>query len=703
MASRRSRFLNRELSWLEFNQRVLGEAEDAETPLLERLKFLAITASNLDEFFMVRVAGLALLREAGVVRKDPSGLTPAEQLAAIDVRVRRMIRDQYRCYNDRIEGALAAKGIRRVSADHLAHRQEEYLAGLFTEELFPVATPMAVTGVPDFPLLVNRALNIVVRLSPQAGQSVPRFAVIPIGPSIERFIALPADNEYAYMCVEDVICRFVNQFFPGECVLEAVTFRITRNADMAAREDFSADFLAEMERVVKSRRTSGCVRLEIAEGGSMTTLRFLQRALRIGEAQAYRIPGPLDLSDFIRITGLTGFDALRFEPWPPQASPDIDLRESVFKTLSEKNVFLYHPYDSFDPVLRFVEEAARDPDVLAIKQILYRTSDDSPVIAALKQAAGRGKSVTAIVELRARFDEARNIEWAKALEEAGVQVVYGVKGYKTHAKLCIVVRREPHGIVRYLHFGTGNYNEKTACLYSDASYMTRDPDLGMDASSFFNAITGYSEPQKYLKVEAAPTGLRDRLLELIAAETQRSLAGQKGRIIAKVNSLVDPEIIEALYKASRAGVAIQLNVRGICCLRPGVRGLSPTIEVISVVDRYLEHARLFYFHQGGKPQLFISSADWMPRNIDRRVELLVPIDDPAGRKRLVAILTTYFRDRDKAHRLGPDGSYERRSEAKGRAFSSQAHLYREACARVERQEQTRPTVFEPHLPPDNGI
>jgi polyphosphate kinase len=458
-----------------------------------------------------------------------------------------------------------------------------------------------------------------------------------------------------------------------------------------------------MERVVKSRRTSSCVRLEMEERCTQTLLRFLQRALGIGSAQCYEIPGPLNLSNFMQIAELPGFDELRFEPWPPQPSPDIDLRRSIFDEMAEKNVFLYHPYDSFDPVLRLVEEAARDPDVLAVKQILYRTSTNSPVIAALKEAASRGKSVTVIVELKARFDEARNIEQARALEEAGVQVIYGVKGYKTHAKLCIVVRREPHGIVRYLHFGTGNYNEKTACLYSDASYMTRDPDLGRDASSFFNAITGYSEPQKYLKVEAAPTGLRDRLKDLIEAETQRSLLGQKGHIIAKINSLVDADIIKALYKASRAGVRIQLNVRGICCLRPGVRGLSSTIEVVSIVDRFLEHARLFYFHHGGKPRMFLSSADWMPRNIDRRIELFVPVDDAGARKRLLAILKTYFRDTSKAHRLLSDGSYERLSPGRGaKTLSSQAHLYGEVCARVSGEQQTRPTVFEPHLPPKDG-
>jgi polyphosphate kinase len=696
-----ARYINRELSWLEFNQRVLDEARDESVPLLERLKFLAITASNLDEFFMVRVGGLQMLSKRRSTKSDPSGMTPKQQLAAIRTRTRQMNADQYACLGEELEPRLAEAGIRRVLPDDVGDRQRAALEHLFHSELQPVLTPMAVSAEADFPLLVNQPLNVAVRLAPAADvPDQPRLAIIPIGRTLSRFQTLPSEGGYAYMLIEDVVALFADWFFPGEEVHECIAFRITRNADMSVREDLAGDLLVGMEEVLEARRQSDCVRLEIAAGASKQLLSFLQSRLDVTKDNVFAAPGPLDLSSFMQIAELPGFDNLQYDDWPPQASPDVDLTVSIFEVLAEGDVLLYHPYESFEPVLKLINEAADDPDVLAIKQVLYRTSRNSPVVAALMRAAENGKYVTAIVELKARFDEARNIEGARHLENSGAQVIYGVKGLKTHAKVCIVVRREPHGIVRYLHFGTGNYNERTAALYSDVSFMTCDEELGADATSFFNAVTGYSQPQQFRKIEAAPIGLRERLLEMIQAETQRRKQGQRASIIAKMNSLVDTKIIDALYAASQAGVNVELNVRGICCLRPGVKGLSENIRVISIVDRFLEHARIFCFHHGGNERLFISSADWMPRNLDRRVELLVPIESPAARARLKAILQTHFADTVKARQLLSDGSYAKvKPKSRKRAVRSQEVLYQEAVNMVRDAIQKRRTVLEPHRSP----
>jgi polyphosphate kinase len=691
-------YINRELSWLEFNQRVLDEARNAELPLLERLKFLAITASNLDEFFMVRVGGLQLMVEAGRVSSDPAGLTPEEQLKAVGERSQTMLRDQYDCFQE-LEPKLLEAGIRRLAGNQLNERQTRVVEQIFDNETSAVLTPLAVSGREDFPPLPNLTLNALVRLKPAAGSDVPRFAVIPFGRSLSRFLTLSSDRGYAYILLEDVVATFVQRFFGGEQVVECVPFRITRNADLSLREDQAPDLLAGMTEILNARKRSDCVRLEIAGGVSRPSLGFLQDVLEVTERDVFQAPGPLDLSAFMQLADLAGFDALRYEPWPPQRAPDIEPGQSLFELIARRDVLLYHPYQSFEPVLRLIEEAASDPDVLAIKQILYRTSRTSPIVAALARAAQRGKYVTAIVELKARFDEARNIEWARSLEQAGVQVIYGVKGLKTHAKLCIIIRREPHGIQRYMHFGTGNYNEITARIYSDASLLTSNEELGADAVSFFNAITGYSQPPRYRKIEAAPIGLRGKLLEMIDMETKRKEQGEEAEIIAKINSLVDPEIIDALYKASQAGVKIRLNVRGICCLKPGVKGISDTIEVVSIVDRFLEHARILYFHHGGDARVFISSADWMPRNLDRRIELLVPVEDPDNRRRLTEILNSYFDDNIKARRLAADGAYKPVKPGRRKPQRSQQTLYEEAVKLVKQAERSEQTVFEPHRAP----
>jgi polyphosphate kinase len=697
-----TKFFNRELSWLEFNQRVLDEARDDTVPLLERLKFLAITCTNLDEFFMVRVGGLHALIEQGLTSPDPSGLTPAEQLAAIGCRVRQIVKDQYACFLSEIEPKLAEAGIKRLRPPELNERQAKSVEQFFDNEVFSVLTPMAVSGQDHFPLLANLTLNLCVQLKPAAdAPQVPRFAVIPLSRSLPRMLTLGSDRGHAYILLEDVARRHLSRFFPGEEIVAAAEFRITRNADFALRDDLAPDLLAGMEGILAARKRGQCVRLEIASGASKEIVQFLQSALEIEESDVLVVPGPVDLSGLAPLTERPGLETLKYEPWPPQAAPEIEAGASLFSVLSRRDVLLYHPYQSFDPVQRLVEEAAADPDVLAIKQILYRTSRASPIVAALAKAAQRGKHVTAIVELKARFDEARNIEWARNLEEAGVQVIYGIKGLKTHAKVCIVVRREPHGIVRYVHFGTGNYNEITARLYTDASLLTSNEELGADAVSFFSAIAGYSQPQRFRKIEAAPIGLRQRLLELIDGETQRQQQGQHAAIDVKVNSLVDPELIGALYAASQAGVRVRMNVRGVCCLRPGVKDLSENITVISIVDRFLEHARILRFHHGGDDLVFLSSADWMPRNLDRRIELLVPVEDATCKSRLISILEACFDDTVKARQLDSDGNYHR-VKSRRRRRRSQEVLYEQACRLLKEAEQSQRTAFEPHRSPEEG-
>lgn len=696
------RYVNRELSWLEFNQRVLDEARDASVPPLERLKFLAITSSNLDEFFMVRVGGLHLLAGEQPAKRDPSGMTPAEQLQAVAERVHRMMAEQSACYHEELEPLLERAGIRRLSPAALNDPQATAVQTVFDEELYPTLTPMAVHGPDDFPLLVNNALNLLVRLEASADSpSQPRYSVIPLGPVTARFITLPSEGGYVYILLEDVVTMNVERFFPGETVRECVPFRINRNADLSARDDLVADLLAEMQQVLRARKESDCVRLEIVETVSGDSLVFLQKALNLREESVYRLPGPLDFSAWMRLANLPGFEELKDPPRPPLPSVMLDPTGDIFEEIRDHDVLLLHPYESFDPVQRLIETAANDPDVLAIKQTLYRTSRNSPIVSALTRAAESGKAVTAVVELKARFDEARNIEWARHLERAGGQVIYGVMGFKTHAKVCLIVRREPQGIQRYVHFSTGNYNEITARLYTDVSLLTCDDALTADAVAFFNAITGYSQPLPFQKLEAAPLGLKDRLLELIRSETERKRHGQQAAIDAKLNSLADTDVIDALYEASQAGVPVRLNVRGICCLRPGVPDLSENIRVVSVVGRFLEHSRIFRFHHGGDELMFLSSADWMPRNLNRRIELMVPVDEERCRQRLRLMLEAPFHDSVKGRWILPDGTYKRPAPSPGsRQLASQEWLYRRLQSEVEQKEQSRTTVFVPHRAPE---
>ncbi len=693
-------FNNRELSWLNFNKRVLEEALDATNPLLERLKFLAIVSSNLDEFFMVRAGGLQQLVAQGKVAPDNSGWIPAELLREIGVRAQKMVAAQYECFLSEVKPAMHEAGIRRLRMNKLTPALYEYLETVFEHELYPVITPIALRDPSELPYLPGLAIMLLVRLRGAEPKSRrPRYAVVLIPKRLGRYITAPIEEGHNYVLVEDVVGEFIERLFPGEPVAEVVPFRITRNADMSVREDLAGDLLNRMKDVLVARKQSSCVRLEVAASASKTSLAMLGQLFSVGPDHTYLIPGPLDLSAYFGLARMTGFDDLREKPWPPQQPPAIPPNTSVFEAISRKDIILHHPYDSFDPVVRLVEEAADDPQVLAIKQILYRTSENSPIIAALARAANRDKHVTAIVELKARFDEARNIGWAEALEQSGVQVIYGLKGLKTHAKVCVVVRKEAGGIRRYVHYGTGNYNEITARLYTDTSYMTCREDYGADATAFFNMISGYSQPVSFRRIEAAPIGLRARILQLIESETLRRQEGQPARIMARLNSLVDQAIIEALYRASCAGVEIKLNIRGICCLRPGVPNQSENIEVVSIVDRFLEHSRIIYFHHGGEPTLFISSADWMPRNLDRRVELLVPVEDEDARRRLIEVLDVAFKDNVKARRQNNEGLYERVKPRRGeKPLRSQEWFYRQSIAGGQQANTVRPNLFEPERP-----
>ena len=699
MASKKTQpFFNRELSWLEFNQRVLEEAKAARNPLLERLKFLAITASNLDEFFMVRVGGLWMARKAGIRRKDPAGLTPLAQLQAIQKRTRQMSEEMHRCFNDVVSPALAAGGIRRVPADELSAEQERLLFDLFREELFPVITPIAVSPDGPFPELPNLGLQLLVQLRQKNANDEQEslYAVLSLDRTGSRIIQLPAESGYEYILRGNVVKKYAANWFPGFEIIETALFRITRNSDYALREEEAPDLLSGMEDVLEARKFGECIRLEVEAGISQRLLKFLCERIPVETGQVYPVDGPLNLKDFMSVALIEGYDELKAEAWPPQPSPDIVPNEPMFDQIARRDLLLNHPYETYDPVVRFIEEAAADADTLAIKMVLYRTSSESAIVAALKRAAENGINVTVLMELKARFDEARNIGWARDMERYGVQVIYGVKGYKTHAKICLVVRREPTEVVRYCHFGTGNYNESTARLYGDISYMTCNPELGADASAFFNALCGYAQPQRFNLISMAPLNMRERLIELIETETALAKKGKKSLIRAKINSLVDPVLINKLYAASKAGVRIQLNVRGICCLKPDGK-----IEVRSIVDRYLEHARILHFHHGGKPKVFIASADWMPRNLDKRLELMIPVEDTASRDRLIGMLDCYFADNHNAWILQKDGTYKRAIPKGGNLVRSQQSLYEQACHAIAEARKYPRTRFEPHRASDN--
>lgn len=711
--NRSERYFNRELSWLNFNQRVLEQAFNPANPILERVKFLAITASNLDEFFMVRVGSLSIAAASGTNQTDIAGLTAQDQLDLIRKRILEQNQLQYGCLLDELLPGLAEHRIQRLEPAQLSNRQIEYLTQFFEDEIASVLSPISVERAEDFPVLRGARMCLCVRLvndslgklrapidSAEAlndGTAGPasRYVLIPFAGNLPRIISLPRETGYEFLLLEDLLGLFLDRLLPEQQVLEWTPLRIIRNADFELDEE-AGDFLREMQQLITSRATSDCVRLEISENASDEMRQFLQRSLAIEDNDTYFARGPLDLSALMTLANLPQFPHLRESAWPPIPAPEFVEGESIFEVIARQDVLLLHPYQNYDPVLELIQAAARDPGVLAIKQTLYRTARDSKIVSALAAAAESGKHVTVVLELKARFDEQRNINWAKRLERAGVDVIYGVSGLKTHAKLCIVVRREKSGIRRYVHFGTGNYNEVTANIYSDVSFLTSDSQLAMDAVHAFNAITGLSVPQTLEKLSLAPINLRANLLDLIQIETANAQAGIPAEIVGKLNSLVDQEMIDALYAASQAGVRVRLNIRGICCLRPGVKGLSENIRVISVVDRFLEHSRILQFRHGGEPKIFIGSADWMTRNLDRRIELLIPIDDPNCRQRLSEALEAYFRDNVSASELRPDGSYKRVSTRKKGEFRSQKFLYEQAQALFANATNPRTTVFRAH-------
>lgn len=654
-------FINRELSWLAFNERVLEEAADQQVPALERLKFLAIASSNADEFFMIRVAGLKQQLSGHVEESGPDALSPSEQLHLVSVRSHEMVARQYRALLADVLPNLERNGVRLLQPQNLPAEAQQFVADYFAREVFPVLTPIALDPGHPFPHLRSKSLNLAVRFAPPSPGARLRYGVVQVPSVLPRLVEVPDTGRKSYVLLEDVIARNVALLFPGMPVDGCWAFRVTRNWDLTIDEEEAEDLLVTIEREVRRRDRGSAVRLEIAAGAEQHLSEYLVRALKLGAPDVYRIDGPLNIPDLLPLLGRIEHKELHDEPFTPVIPPAIgDGERDLFRLIREKDVLLHHPYESFDPVVSFIEAAAEDPAVLAIKQTLYRTGKDSPIIRALQRAAENGKQVTALVELKARMDEEANILWARALEQSGVHVVYGLIGYKTHCKVSLVVRREEGGLRRYVHLGTGNYNPGTARLYADLSLFTAKEDFGADATAIFNLLTGYSKPAAWKKFRVAPLSLKTGVLELIEREIATAQATGKGRILAKMNSLADQDVIRALYRASQAGVQIDLLVRGICCLRPGVPGVSERIRVISIVDRYLEHTRIWFFEAGGKREVFLASADWMPRNFIRRVEIAFPVEDPQLKDRIIdEILGTQLQDNVKARLLRQDGVYER--------------------------------------------
>ena len=693
-------FLNRELSWLEFNGRVLEEACDATNPLLERLKFACIVAGNLDEFFMVRVAALQNALAEGDTAPDISGLTPAQQLQRIAERAHAMVDQLYAVLGSEILPPLAERGVRLARPDELEPIARGALGRYFRDEVLPALTPLAIDASRPFPMLASLSLNLAVLLAPAEEGDEPRLAVVQVPGRLPRLVRPPGLEGTIQLLLEDVIRAELGGLFPGQSIQDVAVFRVSRDAELDLDDEGGRDFLQLIEEELRNRRMSRVVRLEVEAGVSDALLRLLTGRLDVGEDVVYRVSGPVDVRPLMSLLDLPALDDLRDPPLRPVATLE-SAGPELFALLDERDVVLHHPYESFDPVVSLISCAADDPDVLAIKQTLYRTSGDSPIVRALARAAENGKQVTVLVELLARFDESSNIRWARRLEESGCHVIYGIRGYKTHSKIALVVRRGRQGIRRYVHLGTGNYNDRTARLYTDFGLMTSDREIGEDASAFFNALTGYSDPPRTKKLVMAPTQLRERVLRLIQRERERAEAGQAAFIRAKMNSLVDEDIIRALYEAAKAGVRIRLNVRGICCLRPGLKGTSDGIEVVSVVDRFLEHSRIFHFANGGDEEVYLSSADWMPRNLDRRIELLFPVRSTDGRAKVLAALDAAFTDNVKGRWLQSDGSYRRRKPARGEdPYRSQLELHREAKRAAERARAGVGVTFEPIRSPD---
>ena len=702
---------NRELSWLKFDARVLNEAKDKSIPLLERLKFVSITSSNLDEFFMVRVASLKDMVHADYRKRDIAGMTASEQLDRINTATRKLVESQYNTYNRSLVPLMAANGIHIIEKyEELTAEQAAYVDRYFEEDVYPVLTPMAVDASRPFPLIRNKTLNIAALLSSKKDEKhkdAVEFATVQVPGVLPRLVPIPADTlensgeveGRTFILLEQIIEKNIDKLFLNYHVLCAHPYRVMRNAGLPIDEDEAADLLKEIQKQLKKRQWGEVIRLEVEASVDKKLLRFLKDELKVAEEDIFQISGPIDLTFLMKMYGLSGCDSLRYEPYKPQRVPEIEPGEDIFEAIRVGDILLHHPYETFDPVVDFIRQAASDPDVLAIKQTLYRVSGNSPIIASLAQAAENGKQVSVLVELKARFDEENNIVWAKKLEQAGCHVIYGLVGLKTHSKIALVVRREEDGIRRYVHLGTGNYNDSTAKLYTDCGIFTCNEAIGEDATAVFNMLSGYSEPLSWNELVLAPIWLRTRFMRLIARETKHAREGKPARIVAKMNSLCDEGIIAALYEASAAGVEIELIVRGICCLKVGIPGISENIHVRSIVGNFLEHSRIFFFLNDGEEELYMGSADWMPRNLDRRVEILFPVLDDTLKEKVKHILDVELADNTKAHVLKPDGEYEKIDRRGKVLVNSQKQFCEEAVAAVPKTDHVyRERVFVPAEP-----
>ena len=702
---------NRELSWLKFDARVLNEAKDKSIPLLERLKFVSITSSNLDEFFMVRVASLKDMVHADYRKRDIAGMTASEQLDRINTATRKLVESQYNTYNRSLVPLMAANGIHIIEKyEELTAEQAAYVDRYFEEDVYPVLTPMAVDASRPFPLIRNKTLNIAALLSSKKDEKhkdAVEFATVQVPGVLPRLVPIPADTSEnfgevegrTFILLEQIIEKNIDKLFLNYHVLCAHPYRVMRNADLPIDEDEAADLLKEIQKQLKKRQWGEVIRLEVEASVDKKLLRFLKDELKVAEEDIFQISGPIDLTFLMKMYGLSGCDSLRYEPYKPQRVPEIEPGEDIFEAIRVGDILLHHPYETFDPVVDFIRQAASDPDVLAIKQTLYRVSGNSPIIASLAQAAENGKQVSVLVELKARFDEENNIVWAKKLEQAGCHVIYGLVGLKTHSKIALVVRREEDGIRRYVHLGTGNYNDSTAKLYTDCGIFTCNEAIGEDATAVFNMLSGYSEPLSWNELVLAPIWLRTRFMRLIARETKHAREGKPAKIVAKMNSLCDEGIIAALSEASAAGVEIELIVRGICCLKVGIPGISENIHVRSIVGNFLEHSRIFFFLNDGEEELYMGSADWMPRNLDRRVEILFPVLDDTLKEKVKHILDVELADNTKAHVLKPDGEYEKIDRRGKVLVNSQKQFCEEAVAAVPKTDHVyRERVFVPAEP-----
>ena len=705
-------FTNRELSWLEFNQRILGEARDRKNPLFERMKFLSITASNLDEFFMVRIASLKDMVNAGYQKKDIAGMTAQEQLRALNEKMQAFCEKQYTTYNRALLPKLSEEGLEIISFSELSEKEMDFLEEYFHKNIYPVLTPMAIDSSRPFPLIQNKTLNIAALIKSRNKDKKEKkeydIATVQVPSVLPRVILLPEKDGPKRKCrvilLENVIEHYLDVLFLNHEIICSAPYRIMRNADLSIDEDDAEDLLKEIEKSLKMRQWGEVIKFEYEERMDKRLVKYLKKQFKVHSCDMYAFNGPLDLTFLMKCYGIEGFEDLKEAPYIPQKNKKLRADKNIFNQIRKGDVLLHHPYESFDPIVAFIKQAAEDENVLAIKQTLYRVSGHSPIIAALAQAAENGKQVTVLVELKARFDEENNINWARKLEKAGCHVIYGLVGLKTHCKIALVVRREADGIRRYVHLGTGNYNDSTAKLYTDTGMFTCRNAVGEDATAVFNMLSGYSEPANWNQLIVAPIWMKKRFLEMIARETQNAKEGKPARIIAKCNSLCDRKIILALYEASCAGVQIDLIVRGICCLVAGKPGVSENIRVRSIVGTFLEHARIFYFYNDGNEEVYMGSADWMPRNLDRRVEIVFPVEAPDLKEKAKHILDVQLRDTLKAHCLLEDGTYRKVDRRGKEAVEAQKTFCEEAIAAAnESKEKVRKKrTFDPLFSPQEA-